>query len=514
MKRLFTTLLVGGVLLSSSIAAQDGTNQVSYLNLAQQFSTNNVNGDPGSLILPSVALGNGYGSYIDNPASVALLNQSHFNFGYLGNFTNSDSDYLGTSSSLENQRGRLSNMGILYSYPTVQGSFVLGGGYNLTSTVSRDNLLSVQNMNSSITDAFADPFSQYNSIAFETFAIDYLYTDSDELGSIFRVGFAPGEFNGIYQDAEVTQRTRMGEFSLFGAAEVAKNLFAGASFSVVAGSYSYERSFLEQDITNLYSGDFIVFGDGSPGTDIRSIETYDEIDADIVGTTIRTGLVYKLSSNLNIGASYVLPTRLFINETYYSYIETVFDDNSFAFDFFESAAGDPFDYEIRKPGQLNLGVAIDDLRGLSLSGAVEFIDYRDTEVILTSDEDLSFTEISNLRVEEGIIDSTINADYNFVANLKFGGKYRFENNLEVRTGFQVLPGKSSVFSSDKFIISGGFGFPVYEEIYVDITTQYAQWDDRSIVYEYNDTVSGALVSESISESFSELNLLIGLRFNF
>lgn len=511
MKLRLLSTVVGALLSVAPIFAQDGANQINYSSLAQQFVQSNLNGDANSSILPSVAIDNGFGSFLDNPASMALIGDTYFSLGYLSNYAENTNSFYDISSTIDGQLGRFSNIGLIYSAPTNQGSMVIGGGYTVNNSINRKNLLAVENTNSTITDVFKDLNSSYNSIAFETFAIDYADVDQTQLESIFRIGFEPGTFPGIFQDVEITQRSSIGELSLFGATEFQKNLFMGISLALVSGTHKYTRDFLERDMNDVYNGDFL-FADenGLNGTDIYAILLGDEIKSTVLGTSVRTGLLYKLNSYLNVGVSYALPNKFFITENYYSFIRTTFDDKSISEDDFE---GD-FTYEVRRPGQLNVGLALVDLAGFTVSGSVEMIDYSNTEVTLTSDPDLTFEEISTLREEEDLIKQSINQDYNNVLNIKAGAKYLTVTGFELRGGFSLLPGRSNRFSADRNVYSVGIGIPISRDVYLDITSQYSQWNDRSIVYEYFDDVAGQVRSESIQESLSQINVLVGLKFRF
>jgi hypothetical protein len=511
MKTRFISLVLGGLFASSMVFAQDGANQISYSNLAQQFVQTNQNGDAHASILPSVAIDNGFGSFIDNPASVALVNNTYFNIGYLSNNVESTNRFNNTSSTIDGQLGRISNIGLIYSAPTSQGSLVFGGGYTVNNSINRRNLLAAQNSNSTITDVFKQSSSTYNDIAFQTYAIDYADIEQTQLESIFRIGFEQGSFPGIYQDVELIQKSSIGELSLFGATEFQQNLFIGVSIAVVSGSHDYNRNFFELDSENAYDGDFLFADDnGQNGTDIHSILLTDDINSSILGTSIRVGGLYKVLSFLNIGASYAFANKFFITEDYYSRIRTTFDDNSTSEDDFD---GD-FTYEVRRPSQFNLGLAIDDIAGFTFSGSVEMIDYGSTELALTTDPDLSFEEISALRDDETLINNSIKQNYNHVTNWKGGIKYAAKKGYELRAGIALLPGKSNVYDADRSILSGGIGIPLSPNIYLDITSQYSTWKDRSIVYEYFDDVAGQVRSESIAEDISQLNILVGLKFRF
>src|SRR5690554_4203815 len=97
MKRIKKLLLLPMLFLSLNAFAQDGNNPISYSNLALQYNSPTLNGDAANSFMPSVAIANGIGSYLDNPASMALLGQSSFNFSVLNTNFNQESFYLNNS---------------------------------------------------------------------------------------------------------------------------------------------------------------------------------------------------------------------------------------------------------------------------------------------------------------------------------------------------------------------------------------------------------------------------------
>lgn len=491
------------VLSINPLFAQDGNSQVSYSNLALQFSTMNINGDAASGFVPSVATSNGFGSFLDNPASVALINESYFNVGMLNSSLEQQNTYLGNTIDSEDKLNRLSNLGFIYELPTDQGKFVIGGGYNLHTSQNRINEFGGRNSESTITDHFEDPGSDYYDLAFETFAIDYATEDSTFLESIFRIGI---DYPGITQDARTTYTTNMGEYSFFFGTEFQKNLYVGVSGGLTAGTYTYQRDFLEVDDRNDYDGDFIA------GSDIDNILTHDEIDADVIGFAIRAGLIYKISPNFNVGASYLLPSSLTINENYYSSIETNLDDGSAPFEY--DLEGD-YTYKISKPGQLNIGFAATDIGNFSISTSAEFINYSNLDLDLITASDVGgFNEERILREQEAELDSAMVNDYKMVINLKAGVKYQVNDQVELKAGYAYLPGRSRIFEADKNIISGGVGVNITESILLDVAAQYALWDDRSVAYSYYDDMAGEYRQETIAESINKLNILAGIKILF
>jgi len=96
MKRII--LLLSGIMLSFTVTAQDGESPVSYKSLAIQMSTLNSNGDASSAATTSVSTFNGYGSFLDNPASMALSKMSFYSIGWLNQSNNQTNNYVGTQN--------------------------------------------------------------------------------------------------------------------------------------------------------------------------------------------------------------------------------------------------------------------------------------------------------------------------------------------------------------------------------------------------------------------------------
>lgn len=495
---------------SLGVQAQDGNSPVRYSNLALQFSQVNANGDPQAAILPSVALSNGFGGYVDNPASIALIKGSYTNFALLNSRLTQESIYLGNTYEEKGIKNYLGNIGGVYKVPTKKGSMVIGGGYNLHTNLQRNTQIAGRNNESTITDHFKDPSSDYYDLAFETYAIDYGDVDSTYLESIFRIGFGPGGYPGITQDADISYRSRIGEYAAFFGTEFQKNLYFGLSGGIISGSYTYTRNFLEMDEYNQYDGNFIPSDQSDEGTDIDHILTHDEIDADITGLSLRAGLIYSFNNRFNLGVSYTFPSVLEVQEKYYSSIETNLDDNSTPF--FYDLEGS-FNYSIRRPGQINVGFALQNMNGFSFSSSAEYIDYSTTDLDFTVDRN-SYGQNYELKIQENVLDSLMAADYKEVVNLKAGVKYLVNNKMELRAGAQFLPGKSKVYEASREVYSLGLGVKLSSEVVLDLSGQYRVWDDRSVAYSYTDNISGQPMKETISQKVSQLRFQAGIKLLF
>lgn len=491
--------------------AQDGSNEILYSNLALQFSSQNFNGDAGTGYFPSVAAPNGYGSFADNPASVALIKDGFFNFTLFNNQVEYENSYLGNTIVSDDNSTKLGNLGFVYKLPTEQGSFVLGGGYNQLKNEERVYRVGGRNNQSTITDQFREPNSDYYDIAFNAYAIDWGDVDSTYLESIFRIGFQ--NFPGISQNAEVTSSTNIGEYSFFFGTEFQENLFLGISAGLTSGSYKYRRNFLEEDDENDYNGTFIPSDVNDVGTDISSILTHDEIDAEILGFSMRGGIIYEVSPKLNVGVSYLIPSTLVIRESYYSSILTELDDGSTPFES-DFASDQEYEYRIKKPGQLSAGFALKDVAGFSLSISGEYIDHSNLSLDLVTGNDLGFDAEVDLIDQQSDLDASMEENYNQVINLKSSLGYRINNQFNMKAGYAFLPAKSKVFEADRNIISGGFSANITENIVLDINGQYSFWEDRSELYNYYDYSDDVARSEVVDQQVSTFKILAGIKFLF
>ena len=137
---------------------------------ALRYSLKYPGQDPTSLALPGASASSyqGSGSYIFNPATMALNKNSIFNGGLDIRRVSETVDYRGTSSEPSDQQIGISHFNFTYSFPTSRGSFIIGGGYHQLADFNRTSAANVYNPASSITDEFNKPDNFYNDLAFNT----------------------------------------------------------------------------------------------------------------------------------------------------------------------------------------------------------------------------------------------------------------------------------------------------------------------------------------------------------
>ncbi|MEX0894770.1 MAG: outer membrane protein transport protein [Balneolaceae bacterium] len=475
MRRIIVCLT--GVLLltfgfSLSGHAQEANNPLLYSYQAVQFSDRGIAQDPVTLVMPGTALGTGFGSYQDNPASAAFFDESFGTFGLAFRSASEENTFLGNTLNSSDNQTSISNAGFVYNFPVTRGRLLIGAGYSQHSFYNRALELSGTNNATTITDQFKIPGSTYSDIAFNTYAIDF----GDEIGdwdeSIFRIGFDRlGDYLGIDQEAEILQRGFAGEYSAFLATEFQRNLMVGLSLGIQAGRHTYDRVFLEVDRDNLYDGTVIDSNeDEVPDTDMDSVLLSEEIRNNYLSFQARAGMIYRVNSHLNVGASYTFPTRLTVDEIYDSRISTTFDNG----EGFEDDLAGEYSYEVQSPARVNIGFAFVDIGGISASFSAGYTDFSKTRVEFGEDE------FEAERDENQFISD----QYKEVWDVRGGISMDLTDQFTLRAGYGYQPSRFKNMDLSKSRFSAGAGFALTENTRLEVGAQYSLWKEESVVYNY------------------------------
>ena len=507
-----SVLMISILLITASVQSQNVNDPISFSNQALLMGSHGSAIDPVSGIMPATAYGTGFGAFLDNPASIALLGKNIGEFSFAFNQVDEDGNYLGNSRSLNDHQFNISGAGFVYNFPTVTGRFVIGAGYNQNNVFNRAVAFNSQNNNSSITDQFKLPGSTYSDIAYETYATDYgdEFEDWDE--SIFRVGFTePGEFLGIRQQGEFYQTGYSGEYSAFFATEIQRNLMFGASVSILSGRLNHDRIFQEIDDENRYNSDYIdSSGNGTGDTDIDNIIFSEDINSRYYGFRTRAGVLYRITPNVNVGVSYTLPTRVNIDEDFDGRIISTFNNGVR----FEDSEGGRFSYSVSYPAQTAVGFAIDDLAGFSLSASAEYVNYANMRINFDDDVLFEDQQIENNFIKGNLADDAI--------SYRAGLQYRLSPLFSLRAGYGFQPSKFKNGNDDRNIYSLGAGFKLSRDTSIEIGARYTTWEENSALYTYGEYNYNALPqnappatirSEDVMRNAGLLQVMATIRIN-
>jgi long-subunit fatty acid transport protein len=491
MKTLFTGLLCLFFLGITDVMAQNRFD-------ALRFSTQYPIMDPANAAVGGSASANffNYGSVLRNPATLAMARESSVSFGLGLRDVDEEATYLGRRRGYDDTQFGITNAGYVYSFPTVQGSLVIGGGYNQLMNFNRSFRINGYNTRSSITDYFFDN-SFYFDTAFNAFAIE-----EDDFGQfpIFRP-FFDEPFLGIDQTASQTERGQIGEFSISVASEFVENLFVGVTLGIPVGTYSYRLDFLERD-TEFVHGDLDTEIGGEPFTipAVSNIVFRDQIDADISGFSARLGMVYKPIPNLSFGLSYSLPTRYNIDESYSVFIQTNYENGTS--ESYETIGTNS--YKLRTASRLSFGASTHGLP-VNLSASVERVGYSRME----------FRNFGDLGLEIELNDD-IRDDFQDVLNVHLGATLNVSDVIQPSFGYSFLPSASRSNDMASQFITGGLRIGVNQSFSIDLALQYNFFDDTQVLYDfYNyNTMDGSFLNETVNSSVSRYHAMIGINLKF
>ncbi|HLR77318.1 MAG TPA: hypothetical protein VK106_06625, partial [Balneolaceae bacterium] len=330
------------LLVFSAVRAQNATD---VLRNSLQYPSY----DPVTIVMPGTAYATGFGAYQENPAVMALFDESFFSGGLSDRYVSEKGMYLGNRSSFDVNALGIADVGLVYKMPTQRGSLVIGGGYSQTTGFNRALSGFGFNDETTLTDSYVTtPDDDLFFAALDAFAIDFITPEQnyDETASIFR---ADSPYKGIHQTFELTEKGVSGEYSLFFATELFKNFNVGVSIGAIAGTYSYRRDFIEIDKKQNYETQFKDEQGNLIGID--NILNEDTIEANFTGFSGRVGILYQVTPHFNIGAGYQFANIIFIDEEFNTIITNTLDDGS---DYREDAPGH-IKYKIKRPARLQLG---------------------------------------------------------------------------------------------------------------------------------------------------------------
>ncbi|WP_138430136.1 outer membrane protein transport protein [Fodinibius saliphilus] len=481
--------------------------QAQNLDQILQYSLEYPSYDAVSLVVPAVSQSSGFGGYQDNPASMALVDKSYFSVGLSNRYIDDTSTYLDNKSTFSSSETNIGDLGFIYKVPTVRGSMVVGGGYSQSTDFNKVFRNSGYNSSSTITDLYAKfPKSvSLNEAAYNTFAIEDVNNDSSV--SILRFGDSFSNYPGINQHIELVEKGVQGEYSLFLATEVLKDMFLGGAIGYSRGTYTSEREFLESDQRNNYDGQFIdVDGDGQFETDIDNILSIQTIETELQAFQARVGIVYKPIESINVGISYKFPSVVYIDERFTTSITTSFDDGTksetvkasgnYYYDTPSEVKEAASLSKIYKPAKVKGGMMVAAMDNFSISIAAEYTRYSKTEIDFEEpDQSITETRINRL----------ISSSFENIINLRMGLEYAINEQLTPRLGYAYMSGPRSGIGKEKQFINGGFTAELTEGLLFDLGVQFSFWEEENVLYKTS------RVQARIAENVSRLHVMASIR---
>lgn len=438
------------------------------------------------------ALGADFSTLSTNPAGIGVYQKSIVSFTpslYTGE---TESTFLGQTSSDNKYNFNFGNAGFVLVSPTKEGSvfknFQFGFGVNRTNNFNNRIITEGYNTTSSIRTTWTDfanadgslnPFD--TELAVNSGLIFYDSTSMRYLNDVSRTGLEEGY---VYQRKNVYTDGSMNEVVFSAGTNINDMLYIGATIGLPSINYYSHSIYTEVD-----ENDSIPYFNG--------LEYEETLRTDGSGFNFKLGFILKPVYWLRIGGAVHTPTFFTtMNDEWSSSMTSHFDDNQNEIQDGEAYSPDGYySYELETPMRLIGSVAVIIGKYGLVSADYEYSDYSSAK--FRSDEDDFYT-----------INKTISNSYTAGHNLRIGTEWLF-GQVRVRGGYALY---SSPYQSD--VNTGGvseaytFGLGVRDaHFFADLGFVYSQTEKD--YYIYNSEYVSPATNKYIS---NQVLLTLGFRF--
>ncbi len=394
-----------------------------------------------------IGVSDDYSATIYNPAGLFQLRRMEFHGGLSYQSLENNTTFFGNTSIFSSSATELSDLGFVFPFPVIRGSFVLAFGYN------RNN-----NFNDAL---YFEGFNNTNTSMIQALLgkgdVSYLLYLTDQTGENTPIN------GNLFQSGSILSSGGENNWVFSGAIEVAKNLSFGATLGIISGEFERTREYSEEDINNIYGLTIKTDPDDSRTADFQYFKLEETLQWELTGFTAKVGMMYRVKDFLRFGATVKFPTIYTVKENY-----LVDGVSKFGTGF--SADIDPplsskIEYDIWSPFEFGLGFSVSKL-GFLISADINLIDYTQMEF-----KRLSATQIlkNNRDIKQlfrSVMDYSLGAEYNL-----------FNSGFRIRGGHFV---KNSPFKNDpsdfnRKYFTFGLGYISSEGFSFDLAYIFGKW---------------------------------------
>ncbi|NUN69322.1 MAG: outer membrane protein transport protein [Bacteroidetes bacterium] len=429
-----------------------------------------------------------------NPAGLAQMRRLELMGGLANTRQTDDATYFGVSKSSDVSATAIDNIGFVFPFPTVQGSFVVAFGYHRYADFGAMASFSGFNDRSSIIPSLRDASASFD-IPYNV----YLTNDS---------GYTTVQ-KDVHQSGINKESGSLGVWTFSGAVDIEENISLGISLNVFSGRYEKVRNFLEEDTRNIY-------GDTSPALPRDSAYHrfnkfyYDSyVNSELSGSNITIGLMYR-SETFRLGAVVRGPLSMKVSEDYTNEGESVYDATGgwspankpprtkHSYSVPNDSMG-PNEYGVLAPWTVGIGASLYLMPELLLSADVEWTDWTQTEWT-----DNIYLERNNLKLQ---------SQFRSVTVLRFGAELDVPNtDLRLRAGYAVEP---SVYVNDpstfdRKSMTAGAGYFLQRNVMLDAGISYSTRSTFTNQY----SITGLTDPARLNESITGLLVNVGISYRF
>lgn len=426
-----------------------------------------------------------------NPAGLAQMRRLELIGGISNNGRTNSSTYFNATKDADATTTAIDNIGFVFPFPTVQGSFVVAFGYHRYADFASTTSFSGYNDRSSIIPSLYDAEAGFD-IPFNVYLTN-------------KFGYTSVQKN-VQQSGTIKESGSLGAWTFSGAVDIEENISLGVSLNVYSGRYEYVRNFLEEDSRNVY-------GNTSPALPADSAYLrfnkfyYDSyVNSELSGSNLTIGLMYR-SETFRIGAVARGPLSMKVSEDYANEGESVYDATGgwtaqpvtkYSYAVPNDSMG-PNEYGIRAPWTLGVGASLYLMPELLLSLDIERTDW--TQIEWTDNAGLEKTNL------------TLQSRFRPVTTFRVGAELDVPStDLRLRAGYSLNPSvyANDPSSYDRMTLNGGIGYFLQRNVMIDAGMAYSTSASHRNQY----SLPGVTDPARLNESATGLLVNVGISYRF
>lgn len=456
----------------------------------------------------SVAMGNamtglsqGFDAVLFNPAGLAQSRQSEVTgslniLGYDNNAT-----YFGKSTSDSRSQTNLSDIGLIYPFPTTRGSFVIAFGYNRSNDFNSVLGFNGFNPQSSIIPTLFDNNANYD-VPFQVGLDDEIYDSTTGAVTITRMVVQ----KNVQQTGIQKETGGVGNWSVSAAMDMAQDISIGLTLNLITGSYNYTRSFLETDPKGRFAYDTLSSLAGAVGFGSFNYSFTD--NQDISGWNAKLGFLYRFTDQDGntmgrLGVTITFPSFITVNDNFSDAATAYFlTGTSYSYPPPGVSSATSNNYDVTTPFKFGIGGS-GGTKQLTLAADIEYTDWTQLQF---SNSNLPSDFINSLN-------DSIGADFRATVLLRGGAELALTDPTYslfvpyIRAGFSYLPSpyKGDGTPQAQKFASGGVGFRIQNSLVIDLAYQYGWWNTSHQLYDAYSTTA---------EKVTDTNFMFTFKYQF
>lgn len=427
------TLALLSMLLSITLMAQNEVDALRYSRLLHGGTARYM-----SMGGAFSTLGADFSALSTNPAAIGVYKKSELMFSPSLGYNKTEASFLGTTAEEFKYNFNLTNFGMVFTgdlgkpsneSPEWKG-IQFGFGVNRLANFNSRTLISGQNMNGSILDAYFSaaqgrPFDQLNpfdtELAFNTYLLDTVGAPNN---------YIQAHYGGATQRKSVTTSGGINEMVMTLGGNYNDKLYIGATLGFPFVRYEELSTYTEVDGLDTIPG-------------FNSLTISDDLSTSGAGFNFKLGFIYRATDWARISASFHTPTFFSMTD---QWKRSMTSDLSFGKYSDESPVG-RFDYNLMTPMRVMGGVAFVIASRASISAEYELVDYSEARLREKNISGSFFSE-----------NEAIRETFTAAGNLRVGAEYVIQP-FSLRAGYALYgnPFKGGLNDATEQLISAGVG---------------------------------------------------------